>query len=129
MNVWFSAKGVQEGDFVFPYDTKSVVDGKMTTFSSIEDVHTELERAYDNALSEDYHIGEALYMEHFFYCNSQDLLCSKSQNFIKEYQFCKDSNTPPFPSLKDTPAEFIDKWSIVKSEISYIIKQESNGNN
>jgi hypothetical protein len=128
LNVWYSAKGVQEGNFVFPYDARSVVDGKTRTFRTISDVYNELERAYDGALSEDYNVGEALYMEHFFFANSSDLLNQESQNFIKEYQFCKDSNTPPYPSLQSTPANFIDKWEIVRDEIAHIIRQEKNAN-
>jgi hypothetical protein len=128
MNVWFSAKGVQEGGFKFPYQAKSVVDGEMIDFNSIDDVYNELERAYDSALAEDYNGGEALYMEHFFFANSSDLICRDSQVLIKEYQYCKDSNTPPYPSLQDTPADFIDKWNIILEELNHIIKVENNAN-
>jgi hypothetical protein len=65
-------------------------------------------------------------MQHFFFCSSEWLIDNDSQNFIKEYLYCKDSNTPPFPTLQETPAEFIDKWDMVQSEIESIRKSKEN---
>ena len=130
LNVHFAWKGgVQSNGFKFPYQAKSVVDLKVRDFKDIGDVYNELERAYDKATDEGFPVGESLYAEHFFYANSTDLVDEKAQVFIKEFQYCKDSNTPPFPSLKDTPADFIDKWDIVKNEILHLTRQEKDVNN
>ena len=43
---------------------------------------------------------------------------------ITSYLYCTESNTPPFKSLQDTPANFIDDWMIISREISYIKSQE-----
>ena len=38
------------------------------------------------------------------------------QNRIKEYQFCKTFNCPPYPSLADTPAILVDDFFIIEEE-------------
>ena len=71
-------------------------------------------------------ISEQLYVEHFFFCNTSELLDRKIQLRIKEYNYSKAFNCPPFPSIKDTPAKVIDDFL----EIEYIminIKKENNG--
>tara|TARA_R110002020_G_scaffold41845_3_gene123002 strand:- start:335 stop:595 length:261 start_codon:yes stop_codon:yes gene_type:complete len=71
--------------------------------------------------------AEAIYSEHFFFCNTSELLNSKTQQRIKEYNFCKAFNTAPFNSLNETPASVVDDFL----EIEYImktIKQDRNGN-
>jgi hypothetical protein len=70
-------------------------------------------------------IGEALYLEHFYWSNSEDLIDSDSQIMIKQYLYCSESNTPPYPSFNETPADFIDAWMIIKEEINHIRKAEN----
>ena len=36
----------------------------------------------------------------------------------KEHKFCKEFNCPPYPSLKDTPANVIDEFTIIQEEIN-----------
>ena len=67
-------------------------------------------------------IGETLYIEHFFFCNTYDLVDSKYQQRIKEYNFSKAFSCPPYPSLKDTPAQVIDEFLAIENEIDYIRK-------
>lgn len=117
MNVLYSLNGCDRGEFKFPYNAKSLTLKKMITFESIEDVYLELERCYDEAVLEGYPIGTALYHQHFFFANSQDLLDGKCQRLIKEYSYCKDTNTPPYPSIQQTPASYIDDFMIIKDEI------------
>lgn len=130
--MWFSVKGVQDGGYSFPYNARSPVNKRSKLFESIDDVHKELELAYNEATEKGFEIGEALYLQHFFFANSQDLVNSKAQDFIKQYQYCKDSGTPPFKTLQETPADYIDDWEIVKYEINCIVNSESekakNGN-
>ena len=61
-------------------------------------------------------IGEALYMEHFFFCNTSELLDKDCQQRIKEYSFCKSFNTSPFPSLQETPAKTVDEFMVIENE-------------
>mgnify|MGYP006969413099 FL=1 len=48
------------------------------------------------------------------------LVCEKSQLLIKKYNYCKASNTPPYPSVQSTPYNFIDDFLTVEEEINYI---------
>ena len=68
-------------------------------------------------------IGETLYVEHFFFCNTYELLDSKYQQRIKEYNFCKSFSCPPYNSLKNTPAKVIDEFLAIENEMDYINKQ------
>ena len=70
--------------------------------------------------------SEQLYVEHFLFCNTSELLDTKIQQRIKEYNFCKSFSVPPYPSLNETPARVVDDFL----EIEYImmnIKKEQNG--
>ncbi len=71
-------------------------------------------------------ISETIYSEHFFFCNTFELIDKNIQQRIKEYNFCKSFSVPPYPSLNDTPAKVVDDFL----EIEYImsnIKKEKNG--
>ena len=54
---------------------------------------------YNEAIERGYDVGESLYQQHFFFANSSQLFCEKSQNLIKKYIFCSSFNCPPYPSL------------------------------
>ena len=124
INVLYSLNGCSKGEFKYPYEAKSLTLNKNITFNSVEDVYLELERCYDEAVSEGYPIGAALYHQHFFFANSQDILDSYSQRIIKEYAYCKETNTPPFQSIQQTPANYIDNFMIIKEEINEFNKQQ-----
>ena len=71
-------------------------------------------------------ISETIYSEHFFFCNTYELVDKKIQQRIKEYNYCKAFSVPPYSSLNDTPAKVVDDFL----EIEYImsnIKKEKNG--
>ena len=63
-------------------------------------------------------IGETLYIEHFFFCNTSELIDEEYQLKIKEYNFCKTFNTPPYPSLQETPAQTVDDFLLIDKEIN-----------
>ena len=65
--------------------------------------------------------ADAIYSEHFFFCNTADLLDQDIQLTIKEYNYCKTFNTPPFESLDKTPANMVDDFL----KIEYIMKNKS----
>jgi len=54
--------------------------------------------------------SEELYVEHFFFCNTSELLDAKIQQRIKEYNYSKAFNCPPYPSIVDTPAQVVDDF-------------------
>ena len=62
--------------------------------------------------------GETLYVEHFFFCNTSELIDKEAQMTISKYNFCKAFNCPPFPSLNDTPAKLVDDFMIIENEFN-----------
>ena len=71
-------------------------------------------------------ISETLYVEHFYFANTSDLLDKKIQQRIKEYNYCKSFNCPPFPSLDKTPARVVDDFLEIE-HIMLNIRNERNG--
>jgi hypothetical protein len=70
--------------------------------------------------------SEQLYAEHFFFCNTSELIDSKIQQRIKEYNYCKSFNCPPYPSLNQTPAKVVDEFLEIEN-IMLNIKKEKHG--
>ena len=96
----------------------------MKEFKSLSDVDDELLEVAQESREQGFRESEAVYYEHFYFANSEDLIDKDSQVMIKSYMYCTDSKTPPFSSLNETPANFIDKWMIISDEINYIRNQE-----
>ena len=97
----------------------SPVDGRNKEFNSYEDVEEELCRCYDECIEKKVtNVGETLYLEHFFFCNTGDLLKGDIQMVIKKYNFCKTFNCPPYPSLDQTPAEIVENFMKIEQEIN-----------
>ena len=48
---------------------------------------------------------------------------------LKKYNFCKTFNSPPFPSLDETPAKLFEDFMIIEQEYNTNSKnvKESNG--
>lgn len=119
-----SIKGLKnEGynGFDYPYQALCPVTGKYKTFNSIEDVYEEL--LLCNQELEDkkvINVSETLYIEHFMFCNTEQLIDKKIQTRIKEYNFCKSFNCPPYPSLKETPAKVIDEFLEIENIMNRI---------
>ena len=67
-------------------------------------------------------MGEALYTQALFFADINKFVTEKIQNRIKEYLFCKNFNTPMFPSMQETPAEIIDDFMIIDEEYSSCVK-------
>ena len=72
-------------------------------------------------------IGETLYTEHFFFCNTSELLDEKYQQRIKEYTYCKSFNTAPYNSLQETPAQIADDFMLIENELKQIKSKDNNG--
>jgi len=67
----------------------------------------------------DYTVGSALYEETKYYCNQSLLINPDDQMLIKKYNYAKLSHTPPYPSIDQTPAVFIDAFQIIEEEASF----------
>ena len=106
--------------FDYPYKALSPVDNKRKQFKSVEDVYEELMNCYQELEEKNVdNKAEAIYSEHLFFCNTAELLDEDIQLTIKEYNYCKTFNTPPFQSLDKTPANIVDDFL----RIEYIMKQ------
>lgn len=84
------------------------------------DVYRELMLIFDKSTEK---IGSSLYHYSGFFVDVGRLADSKSQQRIKEYNFCKSFNCPPYPSLKQTPAEVVDDFLIIEQEVLEYQKQ------
>jgi hypothetical protein len=122
LNCWFSAKGIGENKFSFPYRVRCTTgfkdfNNKGDVWNEIIQIAQETEQAGFSA------VGEAVYLETFYFANQSDLVDPNCQAMIKSYMYCKESSTPPFSSLEKTPASFIDQFMIIKNELNYIHNQ------
>ena len=103
----------------FPYVAMNPMSAKKETFNSIEDVYEKLVECYDKCKQKGFdRLGEALYEQALFFVNIDKLIDQDCQLRIKEHKFCKEFNCPPYPSLKDTPANVIDEFTIIQEEIN-----------
>ena len=78
------------------------------------------------AVEKGYDVGEALYNQHFFFCDSVMLYDEDCQSLIKKYIFCDTFKCPPYASLDETPAELVDNFLLIKAEIRKARKAEEN---
>lgn len=72
-------------------------------------------------------MGEALYEQALMFTNMDNLIDEDCQIRIREYQFCKDFNCPPFPSLNETPANVVDDFSVINQEMIQYKTRKQNG--
>ena len=77
------------------------------------------------AVEKGYDVGEALYNQHFFFCDSVMLYDEDCQSLIKKYIFCDTFKCPPYASLDETPAELVDNFLLIKAEIRKARKAEN----
>ena len=101
---------------------------KTIEYKGIEDVEQELIRCYDECKDGGYKIGNALLTQSKFFVNTGLLLNHKYQNLIKKYNYSKLTNTPPYPSIKDTPYQFVNDIQTINEEIMNIEKWQQQTN-
>ena len=113
--------------FDYPYKAVSPVDNKRKEFLTIDDVYEELIKCYQELEDKNIvNISENIYTEHFFFCNTSELLDRKIQLRIKEYNYSKAFNCPPYPSIINTPAQVVDDFLTIEY-IMRNIKKDNNG--
>tara|TARA_R110000824_G_scaffold57588_8_gene156548 strand:+ start:253 stop:561 length:309 start_codon:yes stop_codon:yes gene_type:complete len=100
----------------------------MVRIESINDVYNELINCYDE-IQNFSETGEILYMEHFFFANTSELLDKKTQEDIKVYNYCKAFNCPPYPSIQETPAKELENFLLIDSEVNKYYKSKKEGSN
>ena len=93
----------------------------------MDDVYTELEACYDEIMEKNINaIGDTLYTEHFFFCNTSYLLNENYQHTIKKYTYSKIFSCPPHPSISETPIQTIDEFMMIDRELNYLKAKDSN---
>ena len=111
----------------FPYEAINPLSAQTETFNNIDDVYKTLEECYNKCVEKGFDkLGESLYQQMLYVVNDNLILDSKSQDLIKQYQFCKKFNIPPYPSLQETPIKIMDSFIIIDSEITNY-KETNNG--
>ena len=120
MNVWISANGLKETPFVFPYEAQNPISGQVQTFKSVEDV----EEVIDEILLEDTKIsaGQNLYFLTPLFCDQRFFIDTKSQDLIRQYNFCKTYNTPLAKTFDEIPARLIEAFEIIEQELHNVTK-------
>jgi hypothetical protein len=84
---------------------------------------------YDKCLEGGYPVGKNLW-DYLLKCgNVINYYDSKHQETIKQYNYCKDFNIPPYKSLQETPVVLLEDFSIIKTEVDSIVKQTKEENN
>ena len=127
INVHISFNSLQEGAFKgvsFPYVAECPSNRKKFEFRGITDVHDEIIRLYDEADEKGFNVGEAIYTQSFFFADHNLLLDEDCQSRITEYNFCKQFNCPPYPSLKETPPIIIDDFLIIEQEYNHCVAKK-----
>ena len=111
--------------FDFPYTALSPVTGTQKEFKDMDDVYTELEICYEELINKNVgSLGETIYIEHFYFCNTHDLIDTDIQDYIRKYNFSKKFNIPPYPSMQEIPANEFDIYTEIANEIDNI--EQSN---
>ena len=112
----------------FPYEAINPMTAQRAMFNKIEDVYSLLVECYDKCINKGFNrLGEALYSQLLYIANDTLLLDTKMQNLIKKYQFCKQFNCPPYPSLQETPANIVESFMVIDEEITNFNTKEKNG--
>ncbi len=110
----------------FPYEAINPLSAQTETFNNIEDVYKTLEECYDKCVEKGFdRLGESLYQQMLFIVNDNLILDIDMQNMIKKYQFCKQFNCPPYPSLQETPVKIMESFMIIEKEVTNFTPKEN----
>ena len=133
INVRISFNGLKEGALTgvsFPYVAVCPSKRKKVEFKGITDVYDEIIRLSNEAEKKGFNVGEAIYTQSFFFADHNLLLVEDCQSRITEYNFCKQFNCPPYPSLKETPPIIIDDFLIIGQEYDHcVVKKQKEKSN
>ena len=125
LNVWFAVKQPKtQVKREFPYKALNPVTNKNVLIENKEQIYGILMECYKQATEKGFDVGEALYEQHFFFADSEELYNPDCQNLIKKFVYCDTFNCPPYPSLQETPADLVDNFLLIKQEIRKAQKEE-----
>ena len=102
----------------FPYKALNHVTKESVAIENKEQIYGILMDCYNEATEKGFDVGEALYNQLFFFSDAEQLYNQDCQNLIKKYVYCDTFNCPPYPSLKETPADLVDNFLLIKREIN-----------
>tara|TARA_R100000458_G_scaffold40557_1_gene38130 strand:- start:7760 stop:8158 length:399 start_codon:yes stop_codon:yes gene_type:complete len=124
--VWFFYKSENSNPYYkeFPYDARSFSQKKTIKYQNIDEVVNELVFLYDEAVQGGFPVGQALFLQHGFFSNQKNLINNNYMTEIYGMRYSQASNTPPFKSLQETPAEYIDRYTAYCEEVASIRKKE-----
>ena len=130
MNCWISYYGIKNGGYngfgEYPYQARSPATNSLKIYKDLSDVLSELCYIYDELIEKgEDNLGEILYLDHFFFCNTSDLVVIKFQDLIKSFNFCKTFSCPPYSSLDLTPANLVDDFLEIEAQTNKIAKIEA----
>ena len=86
LNVWFAVKQPSnQFKKEFPYIALNPVTQESVTIENKEQIYGILMNCYDEAVEKGFDVGEALFTQHFFFADSEQLYNQECQNLIKKY--------------------------------------------
>ena len=121
--MWFYYNDLRKSDAFkeFPYNGMAVSTLEDVEFSCIEDIHKELLILCDKTIENGgVELGKELWKVLPYFVNDDRLLSPYHQNQITKIGYLKNTNTPPYPSMIETPANFVDEYMIIDGEINSI---------
>ena len=83
---------------------------------------------YDKQIENGNDIGKGIYNSLPYFVNDSLLKEQDHYNTIMKVTYCKTTKTPAYPSLNDTPAQFVDDTFSVHSELHSISEDHSKKN-
>ena len=61
-------------------------------------------------------VGKSLYKSAILFADINQFIDDNIQRRIKEYLYCKQFNSAPYPTMEETPANIIDDFMIIDEE-------------
>ena len=90
----------------------------------MDDVRVQIRLLYDEAIECGVAIGHSIYHQLPFFASDTDLLDIRTQSTIKGMRYCTQTNTAPYPSLKETPADYVNQFVWFTDEYNSIVNSE-----
>ena len=90
----------------------------------MDDVWKEVLRLDKKAQDKGFESAESIYEHLPRFCDDSLMVEGKYQDLIRIYNYSKLTSTPPFKTMEETPAQFVD--DILAIDRQYHLIQESN---
>ena len=90
----------------------------------MDDVWREIIRIDKKAIDKGFDSGESIYLSLRHFCDDDLMVDSRCQTLIRKYNYCKLTHTPPYKTLQETPAQFVDEMLEIDNQYNLIQKSE-----